>query len=92
MQRKIRLLNPAVSPVVFLAVAVAVVVAVVAGSTRVSPISKAQAEPVRPEEISLAEGDQGLTIEQVSLGWTYSAAVATDGSLWMWGGNSAGQL
>ncbi len=31
-------------------------------------------------------------IEQISLGWNYNGAITSDGSLYMWGSNSNGQL
>ncbi len=34
----------------------------------------------------------GTNWSQVSVGWTHTAAIKTDGTLWSWGGNSFGQL
>jgi alpha-tubulin suppressor-like RCC1 family protein len=34
----------------------------------------------------------GTTWKQVSCGWTHSAGIKTDGTLWMWGKNTNGQL
>lgn len=47
---------------------------------------------VRIEKISGQESNPGKTVKRISLGWRHTGVITEDGSLYVWGDNSDGQL